>query len=79
MLPDMGRHPPNDPKLWRTRADEIRALADRMQDPLSQDVMLQTTTSGWRKRLKGEISRAFSLAAKRDSHSRPFALAARPA
>jgi hypothetical protein len=41
MLPDMGRHPPDDPKLWRTRADEIRALADRMQDPLAQDVMLR--------------------------------------
>jgi hypothetical protein len=41
MLPDMGRHPPDDSKLWRARADEIRALADRMQDPLAQDVMLR--------------------------------------
>ena len=37
----MGRPPTNDPKLWRTRADEIRALAERMQDRLAKDVMLR--------------------------------------
>jgi hypothetical protein len=37
----MGRPPTNDPKLWRTRANQIRALAERMQDQLAKDVMLR--------------------------------------
>jgi hypothetical protein len=37
----MGRPPTNDPKLWRTRANQIRDLAERMQDQLAKDVMLR--------------------------------------
>jgi hypothetical protein len=40
-LPDMGRPPTSDPKLWRTRANQIRALAERMHDQLAKDVMLR--------------------------------------
>jgi|SoiMethySBSTD1v2_1073268.scaffolds.fasta_scaffold506054_3 hypothetical protein len=31
----------NDPKHWRDRADEIRALADDMHDELSKQMMLR--------------------------------------
>ena len=37
----MGRAPTNDPELWRTRADEIRTIADLMQDQSARDLMLR--------------------------------------
>ena len=36
----MVRASRTDPKLWRERAEEIRAQAERMQDQLARDVML---------------------------------------
>ena len=30
----------NDPKHWRMRAEEARALADKMSDQLSKEMML---------------------------------------
>jgi hypothetical protein len=31
----------HDPEHWRGRAKEARALADKMNDPISKDMMLQ--------------------------------------
>jgi hypothetical protein len=31
----------NDPKHWRARAVEVRAVAEHISDPLSKDMMLK--------------------------------------
>ncbi len=34
----------NDPKHWRARAEEIRALADQMSDETSRQMMLRVAS-----------------------------------
>ena len=46
-----------DPKRWRERAEEIRAVAERMQDELARGVMLQ---------LAGDYDRLADEAEKRN-------------
>jgi len=36
----MPRSLMNDPKHWRDRAEEARALADQMPDPISKHMMI---------------------------------------
>jgi hypothetical protein len=36
-----SRKPVDDPKHWRDRADEIRALADDIVDPAAKDILLR--------------------------------------
>jgi hypothetical protein len=49
-------HPINDPKHWRRRAKEARALAEQIADPEAKRTMLKTpmTTSGSRNERKNE-------------------------
>jgi hypothetical protein len=37
----MSEHPINDPKHWRDRATEARALAEQMDDPEGKRMMLK--------------------------------------
>ena len=37
----MSEHPINDPKHWRDRAKEARALAEQMDDPEGKRMMLR--------------------------------------
>jgi hypothetical protein len=37
----MSEHPINDPKHWRDRATEARALAEQMDDPEGKRMMLR--------------------------------------
>jgi hypothetical protein len=37
----MPEHPINDPKRWRRRAEEARALAEQIADPEAKRTMLK--------------------------------------